>query len=112
MRLQDGVVATTSGDMRKGGKFRADLQVTGERGTMFVSNPLIPQIGHQIIVQADGATRKEVFDRRSTYGYQLDAFLDAVNHGVKPATDAEDGVRQMRVIDQCYRVAGLPLRGL
>ena len=46
-----------------------------------------------------------------TYGYQLDAFLAAVNDGAPLYTDGEDGARQMAVIDRCYEAAGLPLRG-
>lgn len=57
-------------------------------------------------------TPSETFDRRPTYGYQLDAFLDAVDEGKSLLTDAEDAVKQMRVVDRCYEAAGLPTRGL
>ena len=112
MSLPGGVRATTSGDMRADAKFTAYLEVRGSKGTMHVRNPLVPQSGHHIEVSADGKTRQEVFDRRSTYGYQLDAFLAAVNEGQPLYTDGWDGVKQMRVIDAAYEAAGLPLRGL
>ena len=111
MRFADGVVATTSGDMRPDTRFRADLTVTGSRGQLTVTNPLVPQSGHLIELETAGETRTETRDRRPTYGYQLDAFLAAVNDGRPLYTDAEDGAAQMAVIDRCYRAAGMRLRG-
>ena len=107
-----GIVATVSGDMRAGVSWRMDLTVTGERGVMHVVNPLAPQIGHSIRLDIDGDTRTETRDRRASYAYQLDAFLDAVEEGKPLLTGPEDAVNQMRTIDRCYEAAGLPLRGL
>ena len=112
MELPGGIKATTSGDMRAETKFQAYLRVEGTRGYMHLINPLVPQIGHTLRVSVDGVLREESRDRRSTYGYQLDAFLAAVNHGEPVATDARDAVAQMKVIDLAYTAAGLPLRGL
>ena len=89
-----------------------DLTVTGERGVLHVDNPLAPQIGHSIRLDIDGDTRMETRDRRASYAYQLDAFLDAVEEGKPLLTGPEDAVNQMRAIDRCYQAAGLPLRGL
>ncbi|MEM7100884.1 MAG: Gfo/Idh/MocA family oxidoreductase [Pseudomonadota bacterium] len=110
--LPGGIKATTSGDMRGDAKFQAYLRVEGTLGYMHLINPLVPQIGHTLRVSIGNNLREESLDRRSTYGYQLDAFLAAVNHGESLPTDAWDGVAQMRVIDQAYTAAGLPLRGL
>lgn len=112
MEFPGGIVATTSGDMRGDARFAAYLKVTGSKGSMHVTNPLVPQTGHQIQLQLGGKESVEVRDRRSTYGYQLDAFLDAVEHGAPLLTDAQDAVAQMRVIDRCYTAVGMPLRGL
>ncbi len=108
----NGVVATTSGDMREGVKFEAWLEVVGTNGTMRVNNPLVPQNGNSIEVTGSSRDRVETFDRRATYGYQLDAFLAAVHQGEALFTDAWDGYRQMAVIDRAYEAAGLPVRGL
>ncbi|MEM7079637.1 MAG: Gfo/Idh/MocA family oxidoreductase [Pseudomonadota bacterium] len=110
MRLGE-VTATTSGDMREGVAFTAYLSVTGSRGRLHVQNPIVPQNGHYLDVTVAGETRRESFDRRATYGYQLDAFLAAVREGASLYTDAWDGVKQMQVIDRAYAAAGLPLRG-
>jgi predicted dehydrogenase len=112
LRFPSGVVATVCGDMRVGVDFVAELSVTGEAGTLTVRNPLVPQLGHRIVVDADGKRTVETRDRRASYGYQLDAFIAAVEEGQPLFTDADDAVRQMRVIDRCYEAAGLPVRGL
>ena len=36
---------------------------------------------------------------------------DAAGRPAPLPTDAEDGFRQMQLIDRCYQAAGLPLRG-
>lgn len=112
LRLPSGAEATISGDMRPDTKVRMELQVEGERGKMIVQNPLAPQMGHRILLEVDGRASEEELDRRASYAYQLDAFIAAVEEGESLATDAEDAVKQMRLVDRCYEAAGLPVRGL
>ncbi len=111
MLFPSGVTAQTTGDMRDGARLRLKLTVTGSRGEMIVLNPITPQNGHRLIVKVDGSERDEYFDRRPSYGYQLDAFLEAIETGKPPITSGDDGVNQMKAIDACYEAAGLPLRG-
>jgi predicted dehydrogenase len=99
------------GDMRANGKFAAEIRVNGERGSMIVRNPLAPHMGHVLETEIDGKREFLTVDRRTTYCYQLDAFMEAVQINTPPITDGEDAVKQMRVIDQCYLAAGLPIRG-
>ena len=89
-----------------------DLKVTGERGEMVVRNPLVPQVGHRIELDIQGEKTVEELDRRASYAYQLDAFIDAIEEGKPLLTGADDAVKQMRLIDRCYEAADLPLRGL
>ena len=112
MEFPGGIIAKTSGDMRSNASFQAFLNVTGTQGSMRVVNPLVPQMGNSIELTIGSQETSETFERRPTYGYQLDAFLNAVEHGAPLLTDAADAVAQMRVIDRCYEAAGLPLRGL
>ncbi len=112
LRLPSGVEARISGDMRPDARLRMELQVEGERGKMVVQNPLAPQMGHRILLEVDGQASEEELDLRTSYAYQLDAFVAAVEEGRPIATDAEDAVKQMRLVDRCYEAAGLPLRGL
>ena len=111
LKFPSGIVAQTLGDMRAAARFKTELEVTGDAGTMTVVNPLLPQTGHQIRVATRSGTRIETLDRRPTFGYQLDAFIDAIENGRPLLTGVDDAVKQMRVIDRCYISAGLPLRG-
>tara|TARA_R110002072_G_scaffold1369_2_gene11201 strand:+ start:8344 stop:9324 length:981 start_codon:yes stop_codon:yes gene_type:complete len=112
MTLPGGISAKILGDMRPNGKFQADIVVTGTLGTMKVRNPLAPQMGHRLTIEIGGERQDLSFDRRPSYSYQLDAFLQAIETGIAPLTDSEDAVKQMTVIDQCYIAAGLPIRGI
>lgn len=107
-----GVRGFTSGDMRPEAQFRADIEVVGSAGTLKVVNPIVPQNGHALQLTVDGRSSSETLDRRPTYGYQLDAFIAAVEEGAPMFTGPEDAVAQMRLIDRCYEAAGLPVRGL
>jgi len=111
LAFDDGLVATTSGDMRESVSMTARIKVVGEEGEMTVENPIAPQLGHLITVSVGGETRHETLDRRPSYCYQLDAFLDAVEKGTPLFTDSADAVKQMQLIDRCYLAAGLPVRG-
>ena len=110
--FDNGVTATTSGDMQAGVETKALLRVTGDTGEMIVTNPIAPQYGHNIRVTVNGMSTDETLDRRATYSYQLDAFIAAVREGASIATDSADAVKQMALIDRCYEAAGLPLRGM
>jgi len=112
LRFPSGTLARVSGDMRPGVRLRMDLKVSGERGELYVRNPLVPQMGHRIDLDLGGEKTSEELDHRTTYAYQLDAFGAAVRDGKPLWTDAEDAVQQMRLIDRCYETAGLPRRGL
>ena len=112
LEFPSGIRAVVSGDMREGVSPRIELAVKGERGSMLFQNPLAPQHGHRIELDIEGRKTVEKRDRRSTFAYQLDAFIEAIEEGTPLLTGADDAVKQMRVIDRCYEAAGLPLRGL
>jgi predicted dehydrogenase len=111
MRFANGVVARTRSDMSPDAKFEMGFRVIGDAGELKVNQALVPQMGHSIELTVDGTTTTEVCDRRPTYGYQLDAFIAAVEDGQRLFTDGADGVKQMRLIDRCYQAAGMRLRG-
>lgn len=108
-RLADGAVATTTGSMIEQ-SYVAELDIRGELGRLLVVNPLLPHISHSIELTIAGKTTREKLSQRPTYAYQLDAFIDAVRNGTQLPTDAEDAVKQMRVIDAAYRAAGMRTR--
>jgi predicted dehydrogenase len=87
-----------------------NLIVRGELGTMTAINPLAPQNGASIVVET-GDQRSELdVATSSTYFHQLIAFRDAIVDGTPFPTTADDGVRNMELIDACYRAAGLQPR--
>jgi predicted dehydrogenase len=87
------------------------VKVTGDEGEMRVLNPFAPQALSWMRIRSGGARRNEFPDRRPTYAYQLDAFCSAVLRGRPMVTTPEDGVANMRVIDDIYRAANMRPRG-
>lgn len=63
-----------------------------------------------VIRGTDGVEQVEHLGTRSSYHYQLDALTAAVRRGTPFPTDAADGVRNLQLIDDCYRIAGLAPR--
>ena len=107
--LEDGLTARTVGSMCDPG-FAADMEVRGSNGRMLVVNPLVPQHGNKIELTVGAESSEEEFTRRSTYAFQLDAFVDAVQNGTSLPTDSADAIKQMRVIDAAYLAAGMKTR--
>jgi predicted dehydrogenase len=85
--------------------------VVGERGELKVFNFVMPHVFNRVTVRVDGKKSSERVRGGPTYGYQLQAFADAVVRGIPTLTPADDAVTTMRLIDDIYRAAGLPLRG-
>ena len=116
LRWPSGLTGSIGSSMIAEGSGRvAYLKVTGEHGTMMANNPLAPQVadvfGEAVITvdTADG-TDRYVAERSTTYFHQLVAFRDAIDDGVEFPTTADDGVRNMEIVDACYRAAGLVAR--
>ena len=110
LRFPSGASGSTSGSM-KGEPYRAELTAEGTTGTLHVVNPLVPQHGHEIQLTVDGETTTETLTKRTTYDYQLDAFVRALRTGEQLPTDAHDAIKQMHFIDNAYRAAGMKVRG-
>ena len=91
---------------------RMGVKVVGDRGVMRVLNYLAPQVYNRLTVSTDGYTRREHIHGEATYTYQLRAFTGAVLRGEPVITTPEDAIATMTVIDNVYRAAGLPLRGV
>jgi len=89
---------------------KISAKVVGDKGEMSVFNPVGPQYWHRLTVRAGGGKRAEHLPRIPTYQYQLQAFADAVLRGAPVLTPPSDAVANMRVIDACYRAAGMEPR--
>jgi predicted dehydrogenase len=91
-------------------ELKAWLNVRGERGRLEVNNPFLPQLGHRLALNIDGARTEQVFDRTPTYLFQAREFCQVVRGEAPARTTAEDGVLNMAAIDAVYRAAALAPR--
>jgi predicted dehydrogenase len=108
----DGSTGSTTTSMWSRRLLRFTASVTGTRGEMKVLNFIAPQFYNRITLTVDGRKTHERMRGDATYTYQLRAFLAAVRDRGPVLTDPADAVRTMHVIDDIYRKANLPLRGL
>ena len=89
----------------------AYVNIYGESGSIHVVNPIGPHIlYHHLRIKTSSGVQVEKFKEGSTYYHQLQHFFDAVYHNKPTITDGHDGIANMKVIDEIYRKAGLPLR--
>lgn len=93
-------------------RWRSWLHVRCEHGSLSALNPFLPHVFCRLTVETSGARRAEKLPnvKRTTYSYQLEALVRALRTGTEVLTDATDAVGTMRVIDDIYRAAGLPVR--
>ena len=112
LRWPSGITGSVSSSMIHDGEDTVVfLRVTGERGTMTATNPLAPQRGDaRITVETGDGTQTYDAETSATYYHQLVAFRDAIVDGTPFPTTADDGVRNMEIVDACYRAAGLEPR--
>ncbi len=88
------------------------LRVEGETGSLAARNPTSPQMGlARLTIRTREGTQTERFGKPSTYEEQLSAFIDLIQNGTAVPTSGWDGVRNMQVIDDVYRAAGMQVRG-
>lgn len=90
---------------------RIRARVVGERGTMTADNfvvPMLPLSG--ITVKVNGHRRRERIGGEATYSHQLRAFAAAARGEATNRTPPSDSIATMRLIDDIYTAAGLPLR--
>jgi len=90
---------------------RLAAHVEGERGSMHVTNFVLPHAFHRLTMTIDGRRHREKVRGEATYVLQLREFAAAVLRGEPVRTPPSEAVLNMRVIDDIYRAAGLPLRG-
>jgi predicted dehydrogenase len=113
LELAPGVTARMTCSMAADAQLGATFLARGARGELKVTNPIGPHWGHQLTITTPAGTTNETVPGETTYTHQLQALVAALR-GDRNAfpTDANDAVVGMRIIDQVYRAAGLPPRGL
>jgi len=86
---------------------RMSAQVEGTRGSLRVFNFVAPQYFNRMRVTVDGVTTRSRVRGEASYVAQLRAFAAAVSGEETNLTPPSDAVLTMRLIDDCYRAAGL-----
>lgn len=110
LRLADGTPAFAHVDMDAPHNDMS-ITVTGAEGRAVFADFVHPQDDDRLTISVGGTEHVEALDRRSTYTYQLEAFVGAVRDGAPFPTTTADTVATMDLIDACYRSAGLLPRG-
>jgi predicted dehydrogenase len=82
-------------------------RVIGSRGEALVPDFAVPHPDEQLIIQTSAGRQVERHGTKSSYTYQLEAFVRAVREGASLPIDVDDAVANMRLIDACYVSAGL-----
>ena len=91
-------------------RFEMTLHVTGSRGEATVQDFVQPHKDDRVLIRTGADSRTEHLGTRSSYIYQLEALIAALRGGAPMPIDTDDAVATARLIDSCYRAAGLPLR--
>ena len=111
LELDDGVTARMSCSMAPHAPAEARFSARGDRGNLFVTNPVAPHHGNQLTLTTGNTVRRETVEGHTTYTYQLHAFVAAARGEQEMATSGSDGILNMQLVDEVYRAAGLPPRG-
>ena len=91
-------------------KWQMTCRVVGTRGEATVMNFVQPHLDDRVVVRTAAGERTEELGRRSSYIFQLEAFAAHLRGGAPLVLDADDALTTMRLIDECYRAAGFPVR--
>ena len=84
----------------------AHVLIEGEKGRLVLENPIAPHNGNKIIIEVDGSSQSESVAGESTYYYQLQHFVAAIDGSEPPLTGGEDGINNMQLIDDIFAAAG------
>lgn len=107
----DGCTGSITASMLSSRLLSLGARVVGDDGAMDVSNPVLPQFFHKISVKTrNGRRTEQVAKTPTSYAAQMQAFVNAVQHGAPFPTNVDDSIANMRVIDACYTAAGLKPR--
>jgi hypothetical protein len=83
------------------------LRLVGSKGEFYAPAFLRTHVDDRIIVTVGTDQRTERLGSRTTYTYQLEAFARLLRSGIPMATDADDAVVNMQMIDEIYVAAGM-----
>jgi predicted dehydrogenase len=119
LAFPDGMTGWFESAFTRDGEFRADVHVIGDEGHVWLRNFINAHEGrlevtrHGEVVSDESAADLRRYDEAgdTTFAWQLRAFAAAVLDGAPFPTTADSAVTTMRLIDDAYTAAGLPVRG-
>ncbi len=86
------------------------LRLIGTQGEAMAENFVLPHLDDRInvLAPANGRTAFHVehLGTKTSYQYQLEAFIRAIREGRPMLTDLDDAVANMEMIDACYTALG------
>lgn len=102
----NGVTASARCNM-DGPRAEMSCRVIGTDGEATTGNFILPHTDDSLRVKTKHGERTEHLGIRSSYTYQLEAFIALVRRGTPMPTDSDDAVLTMELVDQCYKAIGL-----
>jgi predicted dehydrogenase len=96
-----GGCATFHGGFASSG--RCDYEAVGTRGRILAQRAFLPPDPCELIGETTQGELKETFTGINQYTIEFEEFSRSIVEGSKPAYDAEDAVKQQRVIDAVMR---------
>jgi predicted dehydrogenase len=109
LRFPSGIFVDFSTAMSKGLPFKALLAIDAQNGTIEVENPVLAHKGHSIRERINGGFDVFTLAGGSTYDYQLEAMIKAVETGQPALTEGHDPIGNMAAIGAIYEKAGFHL---
>lgn len=86
------------------------LTVIGSRGSVRQCNLSYVHTDDRLIISTAEGARTEELGRTRSFTFQMRAFENAIRNGASYPTTTAAAVRNMRVVDAAYGMAGLPAR--
>jgi predicted dehydrogenase len=85
--------------------YRTPFEVVGEEGSIRAENFFTVEAPVELVVEANGETRREQHSNHEAYVRQFDSFAIAVERGIAFAASGEEGLRNQMVLDAAFRSA-------
>jgi predicted dehydrogenase len=105
----NGLSGATHCDMA-GDHMEFTLSFTGARGRISAKNFLHPHLDDRIEIDTTQIKSIEHLGKSYTYVHQLQSFLDCLANRTPPAISLEESVATIKLVDTCYRMAGMKPR--
>jgi hypothetical protein len=110
LRYPAGVDGTATWDMDAPERSMV-WTVTGSTGSATSPSFGVPHLDNRLLVTRDGQSDTEVHGEQTSYTYQLAALAATLRESAPFLLPDGDAVANAELIDECYRAAGLALRG-